>query len=155
MSKRSALSVIATIIEKRVLNFIYYLRFMRFSAIILFIILPYLGLTQQKNELKGKFYGNYKGVVSSYEIDTGSELLKVSESAIYITIAKDEISVTVGKNKMYGKYIVMFEAEDYYLLDAIINGQAATERIMVYKRGRKIARDGMYPQPVTELKKYR
>ena len=105
--------------------------------------------------MKIKYFGKYKGTVTSYEIDTGTELLRVTESAIYVTIAEDELSVTVGKNKLYGKYNVMFEADKYYLLDATIDGQLATERIMIYKRGRKIARDGMYPQPVTELKKYR
>lgn len=128
---------------------------MRWMLIIVLVGLPLAGFSQKKVELKKKYFGNYKGTVSSYEIDTGTELLKVTESAIYITIAENEISVTVGKNKLYGKYTVMFEADSYYLLDAIIDGQLATERIMVYKRGKKIARDGMYPQPVTELKKYR
>lgn len=128
---------------------------MRGLSLIILFALPLAAFSQKKVELKKKYFGNYKGTVSSYEIDTGTELLKVSESAIYITIAEDEISVSVGKNKLYGKYIVMFEADTYYLLDAQINGQLATERIMVYKRGKKIARDGMYPQPVTELKKYR
>lgn len=128
---------------------------MRWLLIIVIVGLPLAGFSQKKVELKKKYFGNYKGTVSSYEIDTGTELLKVTESAIYITIAENEISVTVGKNKLYGKYTVMFEADSYYLLDAIIDGQLATERIMVYKRGKKIARDGMYPQPVSELKKYR
>ena len=46
------------------------------------------------------------------------------------------------------------KAKTYFLVDAKIDDQLATERLIIYKRGRKISRDGMYPQPVTELKKY-
>lgn len=114
-----------------------------------------MALSQKKIELKKRYFGTYKGTIPSYNIDAGDEIIRVSESMIYITLAENEISVAVGNNKLYGTYEVMFEAKSYYLLDADIVGQLATERIMVYKRGRKIARDGMYPQPVTELKKYR
>jgi hypothetical protein len=116
---------------------------------------PLLAFSQKEIKLKKKYFGKYKGTVSSYKVDTGNEVMQVGESAIYVNLAKEQISVTVGKNKMYGTYDVMFEAKKYFLLDATIEGQLATERIMVYKRGKKIARDGMYPQPVTELKKYK
>lgn len=128
---------------------------MRSFVVFILILAPVMAFSQKEIKLKKRYFGKYKGTVSSYKIDTGNEVLTVSESAIYVTIAKDQISVTVGKNKMYGNYTVMFEAKKYYLLDANIDGQLATERIMVYKRGRKIARDGMYPQPVTELKKFK
>ena len=123
--------------------------------VFLLVITPLFAFSQKKIDLRKKYFGKYKGTVPSYNIDAGEEIIRVSESMIYINIAKDEISVAVGNNKLYGTYKVMFEAKTYYLLDAKIDGQLATERIMVYKRGRKIARDGMYPQPVTELKKYR
>lgn len=101
-----------------------------------------------------KYFGKYKGIIPAYKIDTSNELLEVGETAIYIDLFKDQIAVKVGNNKIYGKYTVMFEAKDYYLLDATMTGQLATERIMVYKKGSKIARDGMFPQPVCELKRY-
>lgn len=128
---------------------------MRHLLAILLVSVPLLSFSQKEIKLKKKYFGKYKGTVPAYQIDTGAEILQVTESAIYINLAKDQISVTVGNNKMYGTYQVMFAAKTYYLLDAKIDGQLATERIMVYKRGRKIARDGMYPQPVTELKKYK
>lgn len=128
---------------------------MRLFVITILFLVPALAFSQKEVKLKKRYFGKYKGTVSSYKIDTGTEVLAVGESAIYINLAKEQISVTVGKHKMYGTYTVMFEADKYYLLDATIDGQIATERIMVYKRGRKIARDGMYPQPVTELKKYK
>ena len=59
----------------------------------------------------------------------------------------------IGYNENFDIACVMFEAQKYFLLDVKIEGQLATERIMVYKRGKKLSRDGMYPQPVTELRK--
>ena len=80
--------------------------------------------------------------------------MKVSSSAIYIELEKEKITITIGNNQLTGTYTVMFKAKKYFLIDARIEGQLATERIMVYKRGRKLSRIGMYPQPVTELLKY-
>ena len=128
---------------------------MRSIVLTILFLAPLLAFSQKEIKLKKKYFGKYKGTVSSYKVDTGNEVMQVGESAIYVNLAKDQISVTVGKNKMFGTYDVMFEAKKYFLLDAKIDGQLATERIMVYKRGKKIARDGMYPQPVTELKKYK
>lgn len=128
---------------------------MRKMLVLILLVTPLIGFSQKKVNLKKKYFGQYKGTIPAYNIDAGEEILRVSESLIFINLAKDEISVTVGNNKLYGTYKVMFAAKTYYLLDAKIDGQLATERIMVYKRGKKIARDGMYPQPVCELKKYK
>ena len=86
-------------------------------------------------------------------MDSGSEVLEVSSVVIYVMLTEDQIAVTIGNNKLSGTYTVMFEAQTYFLVDATMDGQLATERILVYKRGKRISRDGMYPQPVTELEK--
>tara|TARA_R110002072_G_scaffold266303_1_gene425175 strand:- start:20583 stop:20927 length:345 start_codon:yes stop_codon:yes gene_type:complete len=110
---------------------------------------------QKEIQLKRKYFGKYKGEIAGYNIDTGEKIMRVSSSAIYIEISKNEISITIGNNKLKGSYEVMFKAQTYFLVDAEIEGQLATERIIIYKRGRKVARDGMFPQPVTQLKKYK
>jgi hypothetical protein len=109
---------------------------------------------QKDLELKRKYFGKYKGTVPSYTIDNGATLVTVSESAIYIDLFKDYITIKVGNHIMNGTYFVLFEAKDYFLVDAKIEGQLATERILVYKSGKRIGRDGMYPQPVSTLTRY-
>jgi len=116
--------------------------------------LPLAAFGQKKIELKNRFLGQYKGEIPSYNIDTGEKIMKVSSSAIYLDLKKDDLTLTIGNNKLHGTYTVMFKAKTYFLVDAKIDDQLATERLIIYKRGRKISRDGMYPQPVTELKKY-
>lgn len=118
------------------------------------LIIPLSLSAQKEYTLKSRFLGKYKGEISSYNIDTGKKIMKVSSSSIYIELEKEKISITIGNNKLTGTYSVMFKAKKYFLIDARIEGQLATERIIVYKRGRKLSRDGMYPQPVTELLKY-
>jgi len=41
----------------------------------------------------------------------------------------------------------MFEGKKYFLLYVKIEEKLAGERIVVYKKGKKISRDGLYPQP--------
>ncbi|MGY8927630.1 MAG: hypothetical protein ACKVJC_10100 [Flavobacteriales bacterium] len=120
----------------------------------LLLILPISLSAQKEYTLKSRFLGQYKGEISSYNIDTGKKIMKVSSSAIYIELEKEKITITIGNNQLTGTYTVMFKAKKYFLIDARIEDQLATERIIVYKRGRKLSRDGMYPQPVTELLKY-
>jgi len=120
----------------------------------LLLILPISLSAQKEYTLKSRFLGQYKGEISSYNIDTGKKIMKVSSSAIYIKLEKEKITITIGNNQLTGTYTVMFKAKKYFLIDARIEDQLATERIIVYKRGRKLSRDGMYPQPVTELLKY-
>lgn len=121
--------------------------------IMLLLILPSLAFGQKKIELKRKYLGTYAGVIPSYKVESSEDIMVVSKSDIKIIIGKTQVEITVGENTLFGSYEVMFEAQKYYLLDVKVEGQLATERVMVYKRGKRLSRDGMYPQPVTELKK--
>ncbi len=109
--------------------------------------------SQKDIQLKKKYRGYYEGVIPEYSIQSNGELHFVSSTTISITIGEDFVQVRVGDNEMMGTYEVMFKAEKYFLLDVDIEGQLANERIMVYKKGKKLSRDGMFPQPVSTLKK--
>jgi hypothetical protein len=128
---------------------------MRKLLLFLLVIFPLMLSAQKEIKLKRKYFGKYKGTVAAYQMNSGSELLDVSETPIIVLIDKEHIYITIGNRKLVGTYTVMFKAQKYYLLDAEIMGQLANERILVYFRGKRISRDGMYPQPVTELKKAR
>jgi len=123
--------------------------------IILLLIVPLGASAQKKIKLKRKYLAKYEGVIPAYSMGSALEVVDVEETPITITIEKSLIYATIGDRKLQGTYVVMFEADTYYLLDATMQGQMANERILVYKRGKKISREGMYPQPVTELKKKR
>ena len=122
-------------------------------AVFILLFLPMISLAQKEVSLKKKYFGKYIGEVPAYKMDTGTGIVQVSSSSIYVLLDKGGIAVTIGNNKLTGTYEVLFEAKTYYLLDAKMEGQIAAERIMVYKRGKHISRDGMFPQPVSDLKK--
>lgn len=126
---------------------------MRLLLTLVILAISLNSFSQKEYTLKKKYFGKYKGTISSYVMDTEEEIIQISETAIYISIDQDEVSITVGNNTTSGTYEVMFKAQSYYLIDVTIPNQDATERIMVYKRGKKIARDGLHPQPVVELEK--
>ncbi len=86
-------------------------------------------------------------------MDVGDNIVEVTATPISIEIDKDSIFFKIGQNNFQGTYTVMFEANKYYLLNAVIDGQLANERIMIHKRGKTISRDGLYPQPMAELKR--
>lgn len=110
-----------------------------------------VAFSQKPIVLKSKFFGTYKGDIASFQLDSGKELVDVDSSMIQVTIADSTVDIQVGKNTLKGTYSVMFEAKTYYLLDCKIKDQLAGERIVVYKKGKKISRDGLYPQPSATL----
>ena len=128
---------------------------MRKMVLSLLFLMPMALLAQKNITLKKRYLGTYAGTIPAYKLDAGAEVLEVSSSAIYILLDKEKIDLTIGNRTISGTYEVMFEAKKYYLLDAKMDDQLANERIMVYKRGRKIARDGLFPQPFAELKRKR
>lgn len=145
--------VSASNVEKNLLNDFSYFHPMKAIVCVLAFFMISTVWGQKEVELKKKYHGYYEGVIPGYRVQSGSELLFVSRAPISISIGENQLEVKVGENSLFGTYEVMFEAEKYYLLDVKIDGQLANERIMVYKSGKKLSRDGMFPQPVTSLKK--
>lgn len=126
---------------------------MRWGIVILFIVSLSTCFSQKELKLKRRYLGSYKGVIPAYSIDTGLEEIEVAATPILVHLEKEQVSITIGNRTLQGTYDVMFKADKYYLIDAEVNGELAHEKILVYKRGKKISRDGMYPQPVATLKK--
>lgn len=121
--------------------------------ILLVLMAPTICFGQKEIDLKKKYFGSYSGEIPGYKMDIGDEIIDVAPTDIRIQIEKEEITLAIGGRYLKGTYYVMFKAKQYFLIDADIEGQLASERIMVYKQGKRLRRDGMYPQPVSELRK--
>lgn len=107
--------------------------------------------TVEAQELKRKYYGTYDGQISGYKFDAGNTLIEVNAVPIQIEINSGYLTIKIGKLVTRGDFEVLFEADEYYVLDAKMENQNVGERIVVYKKGKKISRDGLYPQPSTLL----
>ncbi len=128
---------------------------MRAILLTLLITISLSSFGQEEINLKRRYLGSYKGTVPAYTVDSGLKEVEVASTPIIVHIEKDAITVTIGSRTIQGTYTVLFKADKYYMLDATMNGELVNEKILVYKRGKKLSRDGMYPQPVTELKKFK
>lgn len=104
-----------------------------------------------QNKLKRKYYGTYEGQINAYKFDAGDILVEVDEVPIRIEINSGYLTLQIGKLTTNGTFEILFEADEYYVLDAKMENQFVGERIVVYKKGKKISRDGLYPQPSTLL----
>ena len=120
-------------------------------VLILFLSLSNGCFSQSKLALKKKYFGSYYGEIPSYTFNTNDTTLEVTAAKIKIKISSKEIEFEIGQNTFVGSYNVLFEANNYFLLDCKIPNQLANERIMVFKKGKKISRDGLYPQPMAFL----
>ena len=120
---------------------------MKRFLVLLIVFVPVLVSAQKPVELKKKFYGAYEGQISNFELDGGKDLIPVDSISIRVEISLQNIEITIGKQINTGTYSVLFEGDKYFVLDCRMEGQLATERIVVFKHGKKISRDGLYPQP--------
>jgi len=122
------------------------------KKVLLFFLLlvNFTVLSQTSKGLKKRFLGTYAGFISSYELKTPTPIF-VDSVGIKITIEKEQISFSIGTHQYSGSYKLLLETKKYIVLECTIENQMATERIMVYKRGKHLSRDGLFPQPNAEL----
>ncbi|MEN9998944.1 MAG: hypothetical protein RI922_1934 [Bacteroidota bacterium] len=124
----------------------------RFVFLIL-VFVPILLTAQKPIELKKKYFGSYEGQISSFQLDGGNDLIDVDSVPIRVSISQSNVQITVGKQMNTGLYSVLFEGDKYFVLDCRMEGQLAGERLVIFKHGKKISREGLYPQPNTFLLK--
>lgn len=125
------------------------------GLLIAFLFFAGCTLAQKPAKIKRKFFGNYSGVLPPYKFDSGKELIHVDSTSIQVRIADSTVELSIGKNQLKGTYNVMFESNDYYFLNCTIEGQVAGERMLLYKKGKKICRLGINPQPNAILHRYK
>lgn len=105
-------------------------------------------------QLKKSYYGKYEGTIPSYEIGTGTaDKIEVSEVKINIQLTSKELLMDIGTSTFKGTWKLLFEAKAYFVIEGKMDDQSAPERIIIYKKGKKISREGLRPQPDGMLKK--
>lgn len=122
----------------------------KLTLLILFLSIYFASFTQ----LKKAAYGIYEGKIESYAIGELNEQIEIDASQMEIHLFKDYIFLFVGDQKYVGNWKVLLETKVYYLVEASTNSMAP-ERLMVYKKERKILREGISPQPNVVLNKKR
>jgi hypothetical protein len=125
---------------------------MRYVLVIVVFILSGFAVTAQKElKLAKKYLADYKGVIPAYILPSSGGEVRVNETPIEVTINESTIELTIGQLRRKDNYVILFESKGYFLLECKVENEPVAERIVVYKRGKKIGRDGLYPQPTAIL----
>jgi hypothetical protein len=111
-----------------------------------FFFLSFGNVSAQEG-LKAKYFGLYKGKINSFKMETAGYLMDVAETAISVRLNPVQITLTIGKYTYKGGYEIILETKDYFILEAKLESQTVPERILLYKKEKKLSRDGLYPQP--------
>jgi hypothetical protein len=122
---------------------------MKLIAVLLFIFVS----SNSFSQLKKNTLGTYTGTISGYEINTGQQFLQVAAIPIEVQVSKDSLIVQIGTSTLRGVYEILLDKSDYYVLVGTMKGQLASERIVLYKKGKKLSREGIQPQPDAMLTK--
>ena len=123
-----------------------------FALVVLFFLSLHIN-AQKELKLAKKFFGDYQGVIPEYVLPSSGGEVRVLETPIRLKIDEELVEMTIGKLELKGNYRILFESKGYFLLECTVEGKSLAERIMVFKRGKKISRDGLYPQPSAILYK--
>lgn len=121
-------------------------------SILIFFGVLFFQLTASA-QLKKSYYGKYVGNIPAYEINTGMEKIRIAPAEIEVRLSAGELALRIGTQEWKGSWEVLFEAGSYFVLNCKLENQLAPERIIVYKKGRKISREGIRPQPDAMLVK--
>lgn len=124
----------------------------RFLIFTFFLVVE-LGVSAQ---IKKSYFGTYVGKIGSYEINTGMERIEVAESEINIEFNATNLSLKIGNSVVQGTWKLILETKTYFLIEGKMEQQAAPEKILIYKKRKKMFREGIRPQPdvmMTKLKK--
>jgi len=116
--------------------------------------LPFVSLSQGNVKIKNKYLGKYSGVISAYQVKSDKGLLNVEETGIELVLNKDaDIELTIGGKKNKATYNVLEKVKKRYIIEARTEGEVYVENLILNGKKKTITREGLFPQPNTELKK--
>lgn len=107
-------------------------------------------------QVKKSYFGKYVGTIAAYEMSAGaSERIQIGIAAIEIQLSAKEIVVVIGTKTNKGTWTLVSENKTNFVIEGKMDNSSATEKILIYKKGKKIVREGIRPQPNVMLKKTR
>lgn len=105
----------------------------------------------QDIKLRKKYLKNYKGIISSYEVNYNNNLVKIEASEINIQLNKDSVYISIGSSKWVGTYTTIKSGKKSYELRGKMQGSGVLEVLSLNTKEKKIIRKGLFPQPDAEL----
>jgi len=120
----------------------------------LFLLTLFIGSTSLfYSQVKKRELGYYQGIISSYTINTGQELLSVDSSVILVWLEKDQIHFKLDNKEYNGTYIVKERIKRNYILKVKLNFSDIQEELRIEGKNKSMWRKGLFPQPDSNLHK--
>lgn len=118
---------------------------------LLLMLFLFVAITGSGQTLRKKFLGVYEGSIPAYTLDLGSDVVPVEAATIRIELAAKTIVQTIGSTIKTGTWRVVSESKEGYVIAFRLEGQLIEEQLTLIRKGKKILRKGVYPQPDTSL----
>jgi hypothetical protein len=104
--------------------------------------------------VKKRLLGAYEGTIPAYRMDIGQTVVNVEPTTIRIELLENgRIVQQLDRKKQEGTWTLDDSEKAYYVITYRLEGQAAEERLILYRKTRTIERDGIFPQPDAILNK--
>lgn len=123
---------------------------MKQLLLLLFLAISLFGSGQT---LKKKYFGTYEGTIPGYSMDIGADVVDVKPVMIIIELNGPTLVQSIGKTVQRGTYTVNSSERGTFTLLFTPENSLVTETITLYTKGKRLVRNGVYPQPAAELKK--
>ena len=103
--------------------------------------------------LKKKLYGIYTGTIPAYTLDIGADVIDVNATTITIDLSEERVTQQLGNTLQQGTWEIVTSDKLVIVLSVRLEGQLTEELLTLYKKTKTIRREGIFPQPTTELTK--
>jgi hypothetical protein len=103
--------------------------------------------------VKKRDLGYYKGIIPSYTINTGQELLSVEACNMLIRLEKERISFKLDNKEYNGTYSVKERIKRNYTLKVKLDFSDIEEELRIEGKNKSMWRKGLFPQPDSNLHK--
>lgn len=114
-----------------------------------------LSVTTNAQKIRRKHFGSYSGVIASFELVIDTVAIPVLSVPINVRFEKDSsiFMQTIGESQLKGTWSIRKKTSTVIYLTVSFPNLAIEEQYELYLDDRKLLRNGMYPQPNTELSK--
>jgi len=112
-----------------------------------------IGCSTFGQHLKKKLYGTYTGTIPAYTLDIGSDVVEVLATTITIDLSEERVTQQLGKTVQQGTWEIVHSDKQVIVLSVRLEGQLTEEVLTLYKKTKTINREGIFPQPTSELTK--
>lgn len=122
---------------------------------IVLLVAVLFSVTANAQKLRRKYFGNYSGVIASFELVIDTIAVPVSAAPIKVRFEK-ELNVfvqTIGESQVIGTWTIANKTSNIIFLTVHFPNLAIEENYELHLADKTLIRKGMYPQPKTQLTK--